>query len=161
MSRMDREKMMLSQWMRKIVMALLLACIVAWWVPKLFNPPRLLPTPVKKLMVSWIPPHIDPNAMNEHAPDVVAAESNKSVAKNVRWAVQIGSYRSLKQIKPTIEQLKAQGYTVVVHPVSTQQGKLYRVWVGELTSHHAAKDLSLELKQKFQLQGFVLRLANT
>ena len=145
--------------------ALLLAIVVGWWMPKIIHPPRVLPAPVKDFMDAYAPPHLDPLA--RHNPEETKTISTperkpeKTNPKNIKWAVQIGSFRVLTQIQPTIDNLKSQGYTVVVHPVKIDGKMLYRIWVGELDSRAAAKNLSLELKTRFNLQGFVLRLGDT
>lgn len=147
------------------MMALLLAIIVGWWMPKIVHPPRVLPTPVKDFIDAYAPPHLDPDAKASHVAEKIepVAEKNsvKSNPKDVKWAVQIGSYRGLTQIQSTIDNLKSQGYTVVVHAIKMDGKMLYRIWVGELDSRAAAKNLSLELKNRFNLQGFVLRLGDS
>jgi cell division septation protein DedD len=158
--------MMLSIWMRKFIFGFLLAIMVGWWIPKLLHPPRVLPTPIKKVIESYAPPHLDPKAaqLQKITPkhDTLVKTQDKLVKHDVlqRWAVQIGSYRSLAQIQPTIDALKSHGYSVVVHPVVVDHSQLYRIWVGDLDSRSAAKQLSSELKTRFQLAGFVLKLGD-
>ena len=156
---------MLSPWTRKIVIALLLAIIVGWWMPKVIHPPRVLPTPIKKFIDVYAPPHLDPGAqmVEEKKQPIELVHHEKNDVKEhqeTKWAVQIGSYRNLTQIQSTINELKSQGYTVITHPVDMDGKPLFRIWVGELNSRSAAKSLSLELKDRFKLQGFVLKLGD-
>ena len=164
MNQVTAETNMLSPWLRKIMLALLLAIIVGWWMPKIIHPPRVLPTPVKDFINAYAPPHLDPlaekNIVEQKPVAVVNTKVVKTDPKDIKWAVQIGSYRVLTQIQPTIDELKSHGYSVVVHPVKMNDKMLYRIWVGELDSRAAAKNLSVELKTRFNLQGFVLRLGD-
>lgn len=156
---------MLSHWVRKLMTAMLLALLVGWWMPKIINPPRMLPIPIKDFIDAYAPPHLDPGAKNRKNMHMIKPITDKKLPnqdnKESKWAVQIGSYRALTSIQPTINELKNQGYTVVVHPVELDGKMLYRIWVGELNSRNAAKSLSAELKSRFKLQGFVLRLGES
>lgn len=149
---------MLSDMIRTTIWCALAAIVVGWWVPQLYAPPRWLPTPMHKRYTDVVPPHLDPNA-HPVAPVTAAAEAKAAPQHaNAQWAVQLGSYRSLKSIQPTIDQLKAKGYTVVIKPVETPQGPLYRIWVGHLAHAQEAAQLVDTLKKQFHIQGFVLRL---
>ena len=55
---------MLSHWVRKLMTAMLLALLVGWWMPKIINPPRMLPIPIKDFIDAYAPPHLDPGAKN-------------------------------------------------------------------------------------------------
>lgn len=155
---------MLSPSARQWMTALLLAMIVGWWMPKIMHPPRVLPTPVKDFIEAYAPPHLDPDVKPEQltvvAEPKVAEKPKKQSPALVKYAVQIGSFKVLTQIQSTIDDLKTQGYTVVVHPVDLDGKKLYRIWVGSLDSRAAAKNLQAELKTRFKLQGFVLKLGD-
>lgn len=156
--------LMLSPLTRKWMTALLLAMIVGWWMPKIMHPPRVLPTPVKDFIEAYAPPHLDPDVKPEQltvvAEPKTAEKQKKQSPTLVKYAVQIGSYKALTQIQSTIDDLKTQGYTVVIHPVELDGKKLYRIWVGALDSRAAAKNLQAELKARFKLQGFVLKLGD-
>lgn len=154
---------MLSPSVRKCVTALLLAMIVGWWMPKIMNPPRVLPTPVKDFIDAYAPPHLDPDTKHQSLAmpsEPKVAEKPQKQSTTVKYAVQIGSFKALTQIQATIDDLKTQGYSVVVHPVELDGKKLYRIWVGALDSRAAAKNLQAELKTRFKLQGFVLKLGD-
>lgn len=149
---------MLSDMLRTTIWCALGAIIVGWWVPQLYAPPRWLPTPDHKRYTDAVPPHLDPSRHTE-TPDVDNVKHLTAVNHaHAQWAVQIGSYRSLKSIQSTIDALKAKGFTVVVKAVETPQGPLYRIWVGNLAHAQEATQLAETLKKQFHIQGFVLRL---
>ena len=146
---------MLSSVVRQWLVILLSILLASLAVPKLIfmndsiNQPILTHT-------SMVPPHLDP-AVKQIKP-IVSKMSMAIPQKSSLWAVQIGSFKSLINIQKTINQLKNKGFTVQTRAFDTKQGKLWRVWVGELISRQAAEDLNSKLHQDFGVNGFVMRL---
>ena len=146
---------MLTNMMRQWILMVLCILIVSLIVPKILN----FYEPYNQqlnIQSNLIPPHIDP-AVKKIKP-IVQQMKVTIPDKEPLWAVQIGSYKSLASITKTIEKLRKKGFTVQTNLLSTDQGELWRVWVGELISKQAAEDLNKKLHDEYDVNGFVMRL---
>ena len=91
------------------------ACDHGWLrIPKLLHPP--LSAPIKQDESYTSTPRPQSRQLKKLPKHDTLPNKDKPVKHDVpqRWAVQIGSCRSLAQIQPTIDALKSHGYSVVV-----------------------------------------------
>jgi len=74
------------------------------------------------------------------------------------FAVQVGAFRERANAERLREQLQAAYGPVAIQELAAEDGKLYRVRVGRMTSEDAARQLGESLRARERFTPFVVRV---
>ncbi len=146
----------IRQWLILALVVLMATLIVPKFLHQTSFTEKAIPLETK-----LVPPHLDPSMKRKTLPpqDIkVTVDPRLEKITPPAWAVQIGSYKSIDNIQPTINKLQSKGFEISVHKVNSSKGQFYRVWVGKLISRQAADHLVKRLRDDFKINGFVMRL---
>lgn len=104
--------------------------------PSVTPTPRPAPKPTPKPTAKPTP---KPVTTPTPAASTATAPSTKAPASSAPWWVQIGSFSNIDNARQIESRLKAVGQAVVIAPIATAQGTLYRVRSGPYASAAAAE----------------------
>lgn len=103
------------------------------------------------------------SATNKNIPNKKVAKPQKSQvkpatnapAKTTRWVVQIASFKNRNNARELVKRLQSANYAA--YTVTTKT--LYKVFVGPEIKKSRSEAIKQEIKQKFRLEGFVVKYA--
>jgi len=112
--------------------------------PSVTPTPRPAPKPTPKPTPQPTPkptakPTPKPVTTPTPAASTATAPATKAPASSAPWWVQIGSFSNIDNARQIESRLKAVGQAVVIAPIATAQGTLYRVRSGPYASAAAAE----------------------
>ena len=102
------------------------------------------------------PPHAAVAAPKPSGTHPAAAANTATRSGPGAWAVQLGVFRSRENAERLALEVRVKGFKVSVTPVSTGQGKRYRVRVGPTADRAAAQELQGRLKAAGRPDGTVV-----
>ncbi len=141
-------------------------------IPAVNTEPRLVAT-VKAEPISVLPQikpeptlamveKIAKSAPKKLTPKLIVATKNTAppaaIAKQVTgYAVQLASFAQQSNAQSLVTQLRKKGYSATYQKISSKQGDLYKVIVGQLKEKTEASKLQKTLAVNMQLNGFVVK----
>ena len=75
----------------------------------------------------------------------------------VSWSIQLGSFKSADNATNLREKLRQQDYRSYILHARTNEGEVYRVFVGPMVSKEALAELIVEIESKLNLKGQIVR----
>lgn len=75
----------------------------------------------------------------------------------VSWSIQLGSFKNEDNATNLREKLRSEDYRSYILHARTNEGEVYRVFVGPMVSKEALAELSLEIESKLDLKGQIVR----
>ena len=105
-------------------------------------------------------------ASEKRLPREIVDESNYEIAgahsldKNnlpVNWSVRLGSFEKKENAIRLRNRLRAENYRSYIYYSNTNDGEMYRVFVGPLSSKKKLAPINRELEEKFKLRGSIVR----
>ena len=73
------------------------------------------------------------------------------------WSIQLGSFKSRDNAINLRATLRDQNYRTYILHARTNEGEVYRVFVGPMVSKGALAELGEEIEGKLQLKGRIVR----
>ncbi|TBR42150.1 SPOR domain-containing protein [Marinomonas agarivorans] len=86
-------------------------------------------------------------------PKPVVKKLETSTAKPARWVVQIASFKNRNNASALVKKLQKANYAAYIITTKT----LYKVFVGPEIKKRRSEQIKQEIKQKFRLEGFVVK----
>ena len=73
------------------------------------------------------------------------------------WSVQLGSFQRRDNARALRDRLLSSGYDAFVRAGASEQGEVFRVFVGSALDREQARRSAAKLQKELQLEGFVVR----
>jgi DedD protein len=100
-----------------------------------------------------LPPEIVDETNYESSPDFILDQNNLPVS----WSIQLGSFENEKNATRLRADLRKQNYRTYILHARTNEGEIYRVFVGPSSSKEALAEMGRQIEEKMQLKGRIVR----
>ncbi|MBO6701546.1 MAG: SPOR domain-containing protein [Pseudomonadales bacterium] len=108
---------------------------------------------MEKASEARLPKEVVDETDYEASPDFILDKNNLPV----NWSLQLGSFQSKENATRLRTQLREQNYRCYILHSKTSDGEIFRVFVGPSGSKEALVKMSVEIEQKLQLKGRIVR----
>jgi len=75
----------------------------------------------------------------------------------VNWSIQLGSFQNEENATRLREELRKQNYRSYILHARTNEGEIYRVFVGPSSSKEALNEMATEIEESLKLKGRIVR----
>lgn len=101
------------------------------------------------------PSSASPSLSSKKNPGISTAKIN---ANNGKYAVQLATFQQQSNAVTLINKLKNKGFKATINKVTSNNGPIYKVLVGQVQNKMQAQNLKEQLARIMHLQGFVVAI---
>jgi len=98
---------------------------------------------------------VSPNKLEDSKKETKEKSSPLQKPKKTEFTIQMGAFRNAQYAKSLAARLDEQGYKVHIAPSEEQDGRLFKVSVGNFSNRQEAESLSKKIIGHGDLQTFI------
>lgn len=108
---------------------------------------------MEKASESRLPKEVEDETNYESSPDYILDKNQLPV----NWSLQLGSFQNEENATRLRAQLREQNYRSYILHANTNDGEIYRVFVGPSSSKETLAEMNQEIEGKLKLKGRIVR----